>query len=41
VDDTEREILVSSAFDATQDFVFSYDSASLAEFDDNNNPKAL
>jgi hypothetical protein len=41
VDDAERETLVSSAFDAAQDFVFSYDFASLAEFDDNDNPKAL
>jgi hypothetical protein len=29
VDDAERETLVSSAFDAAQDFVSSYDSASL------------
>jgi hypothetical protein len=41
VDDVEREILVSSAFDAAQDFVSSYDFASLAESDDNNSPKAL
>jgi hypothetical protein len=41
VDDAERETLVSSAFDAAQDFVFSYNFASLAEFDDNDNPKAL
>jgi hypothetical protein len=41
VDDAERETLVSSAFDAAQDFVFSYDSASLAESDDNDNLKAL
>jgi DNA repair exonuclease SbcCD ATPase subunit len=40
-DDAEREILVSSAFDATQDFVSSYDFTSLAESDDNDNPKAL
>jgi hypothetical protein len=36
VDDTEREALVSSAFDAAQDFVSSYDFASLAESDDNS-----
>jgi hypothetical protein len=41
VDDAERETLVSSVFDAAQDFVSSYDSASLAESDDNDNPKAL
>jgi DNA repair exonuclease SbcCD ATPase subunit len=40
-DDAEREILVSSAFDATQDFVSSYDFTSLAESDDSDNHKAL
>jgi hypothetical protein len=41
VDDAERETLVSSAFDAAQDFVSSYDFVSLAESDDNDNPKAF
>jgi hypothetical protein len=41
VDDTERGTLVSSAFDDAQYFVSSYDSASLAESDDHDNPKAL
>jgi hypothetical protein len=41
VDDVEHETLVSSAFDATQDFVSSYDFASLAESDDNDSSKAL
>jgi chromosome segregation ATPase len=41
MDDAKRETLVSSAFDAAQDFVSSYDFASLAEFDDNDSPKAL
>jgi hypothetical protein len=41
VDDAKRKTLVSSAFDAAQDFVSSYDSSSLAESDDNDNPKAL
>jgi hypothetical protein len=41
MDDTERETLVSSAFDAAQDFVSSYDFTSLAESDDNDSPKAL
>jgi hypothetical protein len=41
VDDAKRETLVSSAFDAAQDFVSSYDSASLVEYDDNDSPKAL
>jgi hypothetical protein len=41
VDDAERETLVSIAFDAAQDFVSSYDFASLAESDDNDSPKLL
>jgi hypothetical protein len=41
VDDAERKTLVSSAFDATQDFISSYDFTRLAESDDNDNPKAL
>jgi hypothetical protein len=41
VDDAERETLVSSALDAAQDFVSSYDFTSLAKPDDNDNPKAL
>jgi hypothetical protein len=41
VDDAEREALVSSAFDAAQDFVSSYDFTSLVEFDDNDSPKGL
>jgi hypothetical protein len=41
VDDVEHETLVSSAFDAAQDFVSSYDFTSLAESDDNDSPKAL
>jgi hypothetical protein len=41
VDDAEHEILVFSAFDAAQDFLSSYDFASLAESDDIDNPQAL
>jgi hypothetical protein len=41
VDDVEQKALVSSAFDATQDFVSSYGFTSLAESDDNDSPKAL
>jgi hypothetical protein len=41
MDDAEHETLVFIAFDATQDFVSSYDFASLAESDDNDSPKAL
>jgi hypothetical protein len=41
VDDAEREALVSSAFDAAQDFVSSYDLTSLVESDDNDSPKGL
>jgi hypothetical protein len=40
VDDAEHETLVSSAFDAAQDFV-SYDFTSLAKSDDSDSPKAL
>jgi hypothetical protein len=41
VDDVEHETLVSSAFDAAQDFVSSYDFTSLSESNDNDSPKAL
>jgi hypothetical protein len=41
MDDAEHETLVSSAFDAAQNFVSSYDSASLVKSDDNDCPKAL
>jgi hypothetical protein len=41
VDDVECETLVSSAFDAAQDFISSYDFTSLAESDYNDSPKAL
>jgi hypothetical protein len=41
VDDSERETLVSSTFDAAQDFISSYYFASLTESDDNDSPKAL
>jgi hypothetical protein len=41
VDDAEREALVSSAFDAAQDFVSSYDFTSLVEPEDNDSPKGL
>jgi hypothetical protein len=41
VNDAERETLVSSAFDAAQDFVSSYDFTSLVESDDNDSPMSL
>jgi hypothetical protein len=41
VDDAEREALVSSAFDAAQDFVSSYNFNSLVESGDNDSPKGL
>jgi hypothetical protein len=41
VDDAKSETLVSSTFDAAQDFVSSYDSANLVESDDNDIPKAM
>jgi hypothetical protein len=39
MDDAERKTLVSSIFDAAQDFVSSYDFASLAESDNNDSPR--
>jgi uncharacterized tellurite resistance protein B-like protein len=41
VDDAERDALVSSAFDAAQDFVSSYNFTSLVESDDNDSPKGM
>jgi hypothetical protein len=41
VDDAEHEALVSSAFDAAQDFVSSYDFTSLVESNDNDSAKGL
>jgi hypothetical protein len=41
VDDTERETLVSSVFDAAQDFISSYDFTSLFESNDNDSSKGL
>jgi hypothetical protein len=41
MDDAHRDTLVSSAFDAAQNFVSSYDFASLAESNDNDSSKAL
>jgi chromosome segregation ATPase len=41
MDDAERKTLVSSIFDAAQDFVSSYNFASLAESDNNDSPKTL
>jgi hypothetical protein len=41
VDDVKHKALLSGAFDTAQDFVSSYDFASLVKSDDNNNPKAL
>jgi hypothetical protein len=41
VDDAEHKALVSSAFDAAQDFVSLYDFTNLVESDDNDSPKGL
>jgi hypothetical protein len=41
VDDAQHETLVSSAFDAAQDFISSYDFTCHVESDDNDSPKAL
>jgi hypothetical protein len=41
VEVTERGTLVTSAYDAAQDIVSSYDFASLAESEDNDSPRTL
>jgi hypothetical protein len=41
VHDTARETLVTSTYDAAQDFVSSYDFVSLIEFEDNDSPTNL
>jgi hypothetical protein len=41
VDDAEHDTLVSSALDAAQDFISSFDFTRLAESDDNDSPNAL
>jgi hypothetical protein len=41
MDDAKHETLVSSAFNAAQDFVSSYYFASLAKSNDNDSPKTL
>jgi hypothetical protein len=41
VNDSVRETLVASAYDAAQDFVSSYDFASLTESEDNDSPRNL
>jgi hypothetical protein len=41
MNDAEHETLVSNAFDTAQDFISSYDFASLTRSDDNESPKAL
>jgi hypothetical protein len=41
VNDAERKTLVSSVFDAAQDFISSYDFTNLVESDDNDSPEAL
>jgi hypothetical protein len=41
IDDTTRETLVTSAYNATQDFVSSYDFASLIESEDNDSHRNL
>jgi hypothetical protein len=39
IDDTTRETLVASAYDAAQDFVSWYDFTSLVESKDNDSPR--
>jgi hypothetical protein len=41
IDDTEREALANSAYDAAHEFVSLYDFSRLTESDENNNPIAL
>jgi hypothetical protein len=41
IDEVERETLVASAYNVTQDFVSSYDFTSLAEPEDDDSPKDL
>jgi hypothetical protein len=41
VDDSARETLVTNAYDVAQDFVSSYDFASLVESKDNDSPMNL
>jgi hypothetical protein len=41
VDDTERKVLVDSAFDTVQYFVSLYDFSMLAESNDNASPGTL
>jgi chromosome segregation ATPase len=41
IDDTTRETLVASAYDVAQDFVSSYDFASLSESEDNDSHRNL
>jgi lipoate synthase len=41
IDDTKREALANSAYDAAHNFVSLYDFSSLVEFDDNNSPETL
>jgi hypothetical protein len=41
IEEAEHETLVTSAYDAAQDFVSSYDFASLVESKDNDSPRTL
>jgi hypothetical protein len=41
IDETTRDTLVASAYDAAQDFGPSYDFISLTEFKDNDSPRDL
>jgi hypothetical protein len=41
IDDVGRETIVTSTYDAAQEFVSSYDFASLAETKDNDSPRTL
>jgi uncharacterized protein with gpF-like domain len=41
VDDAEHETLVSSVFDAAQNFISSYDFTCLVKSDDNDSPKGF
>jgi hypothetical protein len=41
VDEANREALTNGAYDVAHEFTSSYDSSSLAEFEDNDSPKNM
>jgi hypothetical protein len=41
VDEAEREVLISGAYDAAHEFSSSYDFSSLVESEDNDRPRNI